>query len=138
MGPPESPITMESVDQLYEWMFAPWVKRQRHEILTVEPGFVVMRLPQDPEQQFFSGAMCGQSLMSAIDTAMSIAMMSVESPPTRGTASQNTQFLRPASGEDLLVEARVLKAGRTVWYGESHVRLESSGDLVAHATCEFL
>ena len=129
---------MENVDRLYQWMFAPWVKRQAHEILTVEPGFVAMRLRQDPEQQFFSGAMCGQALMSAIDTCMSIAMMSVDPAPTRGTASQSTQFLRSAAGDDLLVEARVLKAGRTVWYGETRVQFESSGDLVAHATCEFL
>jgi uncharacterized protein (TIGR00369 family) len=130
------PITSENVDRAYELIFAPWVKAQGLEFLEVREGFVRARLPQDPAQQFFSGALCGQALMSAIDTVMSLAMATTERQ-SRGTASQNNQFLRPAVGGDLLVEAKVLKFGRSIAYGDVHVRRESDGELIAHATSEF-
>jgi acyl-coenzyme A thioesterase PaaI-like protein len=76
--------------------------------------------------------------MSAIDTTMVLAVLTLEDNSARGTASQSTRFLRPAGGEPMLVEATVVKAGRTAVYGEVHVRGEDSGTLVAHATCEFL
>ena len=138
MEPPEPPITMDNVDQLVEWMFAPWVRSQGHEVLEVEEGRVVTRLAADPEQSHFAGTLCGQAIMSAVDTAMAIAMMTVEPIPTSGTAQQSTRFLRPAAGEAVVIEARVLKAGKRTWYGEIHVRDEDSDKLVAHATSEFV
>ncbi|UCG40491.1 MAG: PaaI family thioesterase [Acidimicrobiia bacterium] len=126
---------LKDLDAFVEWLFAPWVKAQGLEFLEVERGRVVARLPQDPSQQFVSGAMCGQSLMSAIDTVMSVAMATGDSLP-RGTQHIDTHFLHPAEGEALLVEAVVKRWGRTS-YGDVHVRLESSGALVAHATASF-
>lgn len=131
-----APVSMQSVEEFHELVFAPWVKAQGLVFLEVEQGRAKARLPQDPQQQFFSGAMCGQALMSAIDTVMSIAMATFDRP-SRGTASQNNQFLRPAAGDDLIVEAKVLRAGRTLAYGETFVTFESSGELVAHSTSEF-
>ena len=130
------PVTADNVDEAYETIFAPWVKAQGHEIVTVEEGRVVTRLPQDPEQHHFGGVFCGQALMSAIDTAISIAVQTLPVGPRGGTTHQTTQFLRRADGA-VLVEANVLKAGRRSWYGEVHVRDEATGDLVAHATSEF-
>lgn len=135
---PTFPLTAETAEELYDQIFAPWVKEQGHEILEVEEGRVVTRLPQDPRQFHWAGVLCGQAVMSAIDTAMVLAMMSVDPWPQGGTTNQSTRFLRPATGAPMLVEAQVLKAGRTVWYGEVHVRNEETGALVAHATCEFL
>ena len=138
MEPPIPPITMDNVDQLVAWMFAPWVRAQGHEVLEVEEGRVVTRLAADPQQQHFAGTLCGQAIMSAVDTAMAIAMMTVEPIPAHGTAQQSTRFLRPAAGEAVVLEARVLKAGKRTWYGEVHVRDEASQELVAHATSEFV
>lgn len=135
---PELPMTSANADQFYEAVFAPWVRAQGHEIVSVEEGHVVTRLPQDPAQQFFAGVLCGQALMSAIDTAMSMAVFTLEGSSVRGTASQSTRFLRPAGGQPMLVEATIVKSGRTAVYGEVHVRGEDNGKLVAHATCEFL
>ena len=128
--------TKESVDAIYDLVFAPWVKEQNLQILEVEEGRVKARLPQDPEQQFFSGAMCGQALMSAIDTVMSICVFTYPRP-SKGTTSQNNQFLRAAAGEDLIIEARILKMGSTEAYGETRVTFEGSGKLVAHSTSTY-
>lgn len=135
---PEPPLTSANVDQFYETVFAPWVRAQGHEVVSVEEGHVVTRLRQDPAQHFSAGVLCGQALMSAVDTAMVLAVFTLEDNSSRGTASQSTRFLRPAGGEPMLFEATVVKAGRTAVYGEVHVRGEESGTLVAHATCEFL
>jgi len=130
------PHTNETMHEAYELVFAPWVKAQGLQLLDCEVGRVKARLPQDPEQQFFTGAMCGQALMSAVDTVMSMAMHTYDRT-SRGTASQNNQFLRAAIGDDLIIEAQVLKMGKNSAYGEVFVTFEGSGDLVVHSTAEF-
>lgn len=57
---------------------------------------------------------------------------------SKGTASQNTQLLRSATGEDLRIEVNVLKRGQIIAYAETNVSFAVSGKLVAHATNEFV
>lgn len=102
--------------------------------LLVSTGFASARLPQNPELQWASGAICGQALMAAIDTVVAIAIGTGERQ-AKGTASQHTQFLRPAASDD---EARVLQFGSTIAYAEAHITYATSGKLVAHATAEFV
>ena len=130
------PCTAQNVAELHGLLFAPWVKQQRLEFLEVEEGRVKARLPQDAEQHFLGGGICGQALMSAIDTVMSMAMLTYPRN-SKGTASQNNQFLRPAAGDDLIIEAVVLKMGKHSAYGETHVVFEGSGELVVHSTSEY-
>lgn len=130
------PNTKETIDETHALVFAPWVQQQGLEILEVEEGRVKARLRQDPEQQFFTGAMCGQALMSAVDTVMSMAIHTYPRA-SKGTVSQNNQFLRAAIGDDMIVEATVLKMGKSLAYGETHVTFEGSGKLVVHATSEY-
>lgn len=130
------PYTIENAEEVYNLVFAPWVKQQGLEFLEVEEGRVKARLRQDSAQQFFSGAMCGQSLMSAVDTVMSMAIHTYPRP-SKGTVSQNNQFLRAAVGDDMIIEATVLKMGKTLAYGETKVTFETSGKLVVHATSEY-
>lgn len=130
------PNRQENIEEVYALVFAPWVQRQGLEILEVEEGRVKARLRQDPEQQFFTGAMCGQALMSAVDTVMSMAIHTYPRA-SKGTVSQNNQFLRAAIGDDMIVEATVLKMGKSLAYGETKITFEGSGKLVAHATSEY-
>ena len=53
------------------------------------------------------------------------------------TVGQTISFLRPVANEDLLVEARVLRLGRTLAFGEVALRAASSGALAAHATTTY-
>ena len=130
------PYTMATIEEAYDLIFAPWVKAQGLEFLEIEPRRVKARLPQDPRQQFLTGAMCGQAIMSAIDTVMSLAMNTF-SPSPGGTASQSNQFLKPAMGDNLIIEATVLRVGRRLAYGETFVRFEGNDDLVAHSTSTY-
>jgi uncharacterized protein (TIGR00369 family) len=131
-----APLTAENADRFYDLVFAPWVKGQGLEFLEIEEGRVKARLRQDSNQQFHIGAMCGQAQMSAVDTVMSMAIATYPRH-TKGTVSQNNQFLRAAIGDDLIIEATVLKMGKQIAYGETKVTFEVTGKLVMHSTSEY-
>ena len=54
--------------------------------------------PPKQELQFVSGAVCGQVIMSAVDTVATLAM-STSDRAAKGTVYQHTHFLRPALSE---------------------------------------
>jgi acyl-coenzyme A thioesterase PaaI-like protein len=135
--PKHVPVTQATLDGYYDFLFAPWVKAMGLTDLKVSDGTASARLPQTSDLHWAGGAICGQALMSAIDTVASLAVGTGDRQ-RKGTASQRTQFLRPAAGEDLIITAKVLQAGSTITYLESHVTLAGSGKLVAHATLEFV
>lgn len=134
--PPGFPVTNETVAEFYEWLFAPWVKQLELRNFEVSPGRVIATLPQNEKLRFVSGAVCGQVIMSAVDTVASLAMATTDRLP-KGTVYQHTHFLRPAVSDDMRVEANVLRFGKTSAFAEAKVLFAESGELVAHATLEF-
>ena len=99
---PTKTITMENIEEIYEYIFAPYVKLLKLSFLEIEEGRVVAKLENSRDYQFVTGAVSGQVLMSVIDTTMSIAMnTSVKSQ--RGTLSQNNNFIRPAFGNYFII-----------------------------------
>ena len=85
----KAPLTATNMQAWYDQVYAPWVKAQ---------GLLAARLPQSAEMQFSSGAICGQAMMSAIDTVASMAACTGDRT-TKGTVYQHTHFVRPAKGE---------------------------------------
>jgi uncharacterized protein (TIGR00369 family) len=104
----------------------------------VEHGRAVMRMPFRQEITNLSGAVHGGAIVSLCDTVFYVALASIfgrEQDTT--TVALQCNFLAPARPpHDLIAEARVLKAGRRVVYGEVYVR--SGEKIVAHATLNFL
>lgn len=131
------PVTQATVADVYDFVFAPWVKAMGLVDLQVGAGTASARLPQSAALQWAGGAVCGLALMSAIDTVAALAVGTGDRR-RKGTASQRTQFLRPAAGDDLIITAKILHAGSALTHLESHVTLAGSGKLVAHATLEFV
>lgn len=135
--PPHSlPVTNETVQDVYEWLFAPWVKEMGLKDFDVSPGQVIAVLPQHERLQFVSGAVCGQVIMSAVDTVASLAVMTADRPG-KGTVYQHTHFLRPAAGADMRIQSNVLRFGKASAFVETRVTFLASGELVAHASLEF-
>lgn len=130
------PVTQETVGEFIELIYAPWVKQMGLTDCIVREGYCSFRLPQNPSLHFFTGSLCGQALMAAIDTAASIAA-ATGAKMSKGTAYQHTHFLRPAAGEDVLVEANVRRFGRSSAYIDCNVTLIDSGKLCTHAVLEF-
>lgn len=129
------PVTGANVADAYAFMFAPWVKQLGLCDFEARAGYVRARLPERDELKLVAGSICGQALMSAIDTVAALAMCTTDRI-TKGTVNQHTQFLRPARGGDLFVEVNVLRFGKTTAYAEAHVR-SVNGDLIAHAVTEY-
>jgi acyl-coenzyme A thioesterase PaaI-like protein len=136
--PPDGifPITQENVQAAFDWVFAPWIKDMGLTDFVVRDGFCSMRLPLQDKLKFFSGAICGQAIMAAIDT---VAAMAVATTPRtgKGTVYQHTHFLRPAANDDFIIEAYVKRFGKASSYLECSVTFAGSGELVAHAVLEF-
>lgn len=137
-APPEGlfPVTQKNMHAAFDWVFAPWIKDMGLTNFVVREGFCSMRLPLNDKLKFYSGAVCGQALMAAIDTVASMA--SATSPRIgKGTVYQHTHFLRPAANDDFLVTAEVKRFGKASAYVDVGVTFVTSGELVAHAVLEF-
>lgn len=130
------PITQDTAQAAFDWIFAPWINDMGLTDCVVREGFCSMRLPMNPRLAFFSGAICGQALMAAIDT---VASMAAATGPHvgKGTAYQHTHFLRPAAGDDFLIAASVKRFGKASAYVDCSVTFATSGELAAHAVLEF-
>ncbi|MGC4367212.1 PaaI family thioesterase [Hydrogenophaga sp. R2] len=123
-------------------LFAPWVQALGLRVeATPETGVVVARLPLSDQLTREGGTLCGQAMMSAADTVMVLALIhhfGQFRPCT--TVQQSSSFLRPLSGQDLLIEARVLRAGRSLAFGEVDLRGADDGRSVCRvsSTCALL
>ena len=134
---PTETITMENIEIIYDFIFAPYVKQLKLSFLEIDEGRVVARLNNSKEYQFVTGALSGQVLMSVIDTTMSIAM-NTSLKSQRGTLSQNNNFIRPAFGDYFIIESVVQRFGSTIAIGETKVYSENNkDDILCHATSTF-
>jgi acyl-coenzyme A thioesterase PaaI-like protein len=130
------PVTDATILELYEYVFAPWVKMLGLREFKVGPGIVSAMLPQNDALKFSSGAVCGQAIMAAIDSVATLSV-STSGRITKGTVYQHTHFLRPAINDDYHVRAEVLRFGKASAFTETRVSFASTGKLVAHASLEF-
>jgi uncharacterized protein (TIGR00369 family) len=130
------PVTNATALNAHAYMFAPWVKQMGLCDFDVREGYARARLPEREELKMAFDSVCGQALMAAIDTVAAMAMCSSDRV-TKGTIYQHTQFLRPAKGDDLIVEANVLRFGKATAYAEARITFAKSGELVAHAVTEY-
>jgi len=118
--------------------FAPWI----HDLgLTVE-GFdadsVTLRLPRNPRLSRVGGMLCGQAMMAAADTAMALALVNHfgEFKPCT-TVQMNSSFLKPLSDQDALVQARIVRAGKSLAFGEIDIRGADDGTSVSRASTTY-
>ena len=104
----------------------------------VDHGKATMRMPFRSQVMNGAGAIHGGAIVSLCDTVFYVALASIfgrEQETT--TVALQCNFLAPAlPPHDLMAEARVIKAGRRVVYGEVFVR--SGEKIVAHSTLNFL
>jgi len=118
--------------------FAPWVQALGLKVESFDADSVTARLPQDPQLSRVGGMLCGQAMMAAADTAMVLALINHfgEFKPCT-TVQMNTSFLKPLSGQDGLVQARVLRAGKSLAFGEIDIRGANDGKSVCRASVTY-
>lgn len=105
------------------------------QVLAAADGRALLRLPGHADLLRPGGTVSGPALMALADMAMWCALLGLtEGRDESLTASLSITFLRRPQPRPLLAEARVLKHGRTLAYGEVFLRSEESEDAVAHVT----
>ncbi len=121
--------------------FAPWVQELGLRVEGFAAGSVTLRLPRDARLSRAGDMLCGQAMMAAADTAMVLALIHHFGgfrPCT--TVQMNTSFLKPLSGQDALVQATIVRAGKTLAFGEIDIRGAQDGKSACRCstTCALL
>lgn len=105
------------------------------EVLEAEAGRAVLRLPRDPLLLRPGETVSGPALMGLADMAMWAALLTLsEGRDESLTAQLAIAFLRPAGPGPVLAEARVMRRGRLLAYGEVLLRAEGAAAPAAHVT----
>jgi len=135
---PTIPVSVESLQSLLSAWFAPWVQALGLRVESYANGEVTLRLPQNDQLSRVGGMLCGQAMMSAADTAMVLAIVTQlgdQRPMT--TVQLNTSFLKPLSGQDARVTARVIRAGKSLVFGEIDITGATDGRSVCRASTTY-
>ena len=135
-----TPVSVESLQALLSAWFAPWVQALGLQVESFADGEVTLRLPQNDQLSRVGGMLCGQAMMSAADTAMVLAIVTQLGERPMTTVQQNTSFLKPLSGHDARVTARVIRAGKNLVFGEIDICGATDGRSVCRVstTCALL
>lgn len=134
-------VTPDTLQAALAEYFAPWVQDLglRVEPLPAAAGDgVILRLPHSARLTRVGDMLCGQAMMAAADTAMVMALMRHFGgfrPCT--TVQMNSSFLKPLSGQDTLVQARVVRAGKNLAFGEIDLRGATDGKSASRATVTY-
>jgi uncharacterized protein (TIGR00369 family) len=129
-------MTPDALQSLYAEVFSEWVRELALVVRATTDDSVTLALPVHPRHVHAGGVVCGQTLMAAADTALVLAIshkLGGFRPQT--TVQLQTSFLRPVRKDvpEVTVEARILKSGRSLVFGEVTLRLPD-GQVAAHAT----
>jgi uncharacterized protein (TIGR00369 family) len=118
--------------------FAPWVQALGLQVEAFDADSVTLRMPQDPQLSRVGGMLCGQAMMAAADTAMVLALINQfgEFRPCT-TVQMNSSFLKPLSNQDALVQARVVRAGKSLAFGEIDIRGAADGKSASRASVTY-
>jgi len=118
--------------------FAPWVQALGLKVESFDADSVTLRLPQDLQLSRVGGMLCGQAMMAAADTAMVLALINQfgEFRPCT-TVQMNSSFLKPLSNQDALVQARVVRAGKSLAFGEIDIRGANDGKSASRASVTY-
>ena len=107
------------------------------EVVSVEPGVVVMALDRRPEVLQQAGLFHGGAIAYLVDNATTAAAGSMIDRATRSviTAEYKINLIAPSSGDRLTCRAEVVKPGRLLTVVEARVtcRIDGAEKLVAIA-----
>ena len=127
-----------SLQSTFTEHFAPWVLALGLRVDAVATDCVTLRLPHSPSLSRSGGTLCGQAMMAAADTAMVMALINhfgAFKPCT--TVQMSSSFMKPLSNQDALVEARVIRAGKTMAFGEIDIRGADDGKSVCRCSVAY-
>ncbi|WP_299150481.1 PaaI family thioesterase [uncultured Tateyamaria sp.] len=118
--------------------FAPWVLALAPTVHDAGPDGVTLDMPITPDIARVGGIVSGQALTAMADTAMVLATaVHLGRLAPVATVTLDTQFLRPATGDTILAEAEITRAGRALIFARCTLSALPMGKAVALATATF-
>ena len=136
--PSPDTVTTEQLQLALGDLFAPWVQALNLQVERLQADSVTLRLPQSDQLSRVGGMLCGQAMMAAADTAMVLALIAHfgQFRPC-STVQLSSTFMKPLSGQDALVTARVLRAGKAMAFGEIDLSGADDGKCVFKASTNY-
>ncbi len=105
------------------------------EVLEAADGAALVRLPFREVLLRPGDTVSGPALMGLADVAMWAALLSLTGGRDESvTSTMTVNFLRPLGANPVLAEARVLKRGRRMVFGEILMRREGAEEVSVHVT----
>jgi uncharacterized protein (TIGR00369 family) len=109
------------------------------EVLSAGGGAALVRLPFRPDLLRPGGTVSGPALMGLADVAVWAALLGVTGGRDESVTSTVTvNFLRPFAPGPVLAEARLLKRGKRMVFGEVLLRAEAGEEVSAHVTTSWV
>lgn len=130
-----SGLTTEQANAILADNFAAWVKALGIRVDAISATGAVLRIPFSEDLCRVGGIMCGQSLASGADTAMVLALagaMGGLKPLT--TVDMTINFMRAVTKADAVLDAKVMRLGRTLAFCTTEIREVGSDKPAAFAT----
>ena len=139
IGMSQAELSIAAAEEFFQSNLAPWIQDMGITFERIGEDGAVLRVPFSPRLNRQGGTICGQAIMTLADTAMIFAIAGVlgEFRPIT-TVNQTSSFLRPAANVDLLAEARIIKPGRTIMYGEVNLTAGAPDKPIAHVTSTYM
>jgi uncharacterized protein (TIGR00369 family) len=128
-------MTTAEADKILNDNFAPWVLQLGLTVESLGVDRAALRLPWSARLAREGGALSGQALMAAADTATVLAVSAARGgygPMT--TVQQSTSFQRAVTGADVLIEAVLTKLGRRMAFADITMTDKGSGRIAARAS----
>ena len=134
----QNTVSVQQLQTALQELFAPWVQALDLRVEAITSDAVLLRLPHSEALSRTGGMLCGQAMMAAADTAMVLALIrhfGAFRPCT--TVQQSSSFLKPLSSQDALVSARVLRAGKSMAFGEIDISGADDGKSVCRVSTSY-
>ena len=131
-------MTKDDLQTFLDENFADWVLDLKPTVTDAAVGTATLTIPVTDRIARVGGIVSGQALAALADTAMVLATLTtLPEPRPVGTVTLDTQFLRPATGDKIIAQAEVVRAGRSLAFLRATLTAEPSGKPVATATATF-
>jgi len=112
-------INVDTANKKLTEVFAPWIQQLNIKVISIGDGEVTLQMPYSDKLCRSHGLICGQALMSLIDTCMVfVCYLGMGKYSDCATVSQHTTFMHPAIDTDIIATGKLVKSGRTLIFGE--------------------
>lgn len=128
-------LTVAAADAILAENFAPWVLALGIKADAIGTQSATLRIPFSDQLCRVGGIMCGQALLTGADTAMVIALAAASGgfkPCT--TVDLTINYMRPITKADAVLEATVMRLGKTLAFCTCQVREAGSDKPAAFST----